>query len=218
MKKPNLLIAFATLLAILAVGGCAGTYDPGQPAGYAPAAYGTDESDFYSALAPYGDWIRSNRYGLVEPVRQAGRLAPLHRRRMGLDRLRLGLGCERGLGLGHLSIRPLVRRSVRRMVLGAGREWAPAWVAWREGGGWVGWAPLPPELAWGNGGWQGNNDWDRLPGVEHYWWSFCRDRDLPGPGIIRRLAPRHRAVVLIGETRNVTDYTMCQLALRQSQP
>lgn len=24
-------------------------------------------------------------------------------------------------------------------------EWAPAWVSWREGGGYVGWAPLPPE-------------------------------------------------------------------------
>jgi hypothetical protein len=24
-------------------------------------------------------------------------------------------------------------------------QWAPAWVAWREGGGYTGWAPLPPE-------------------------------------------------------------------------
>jgi hypothetical protein len=26
-----------------------------------------------------------------------------------------------------------------------GDTWAPAWVDWREGGGYVGWAPLPPE-------------------------------------------------------------------------
>ncbi len=25
-----------------------------------------------------------------------------------------------------------------------GTEWAPAWVSWRSGGGYVGWAPLPP--------------------------------------------------------------------------
>src|SRR5262249_49228579 len=24
-------------------------------------------------------------------------------------------------------------------------QWAPAWVTWREGGGYIGWAPLPPE-------------------------------------------------------------------------
>src|SRR5205814_6988424 len=25
-----------------------------------------------------------------------------------------------------------------------GTEWAPAWVSWRLGGGYIGWAPLPP--------------------------------------------------------------------------
>jgi len=28
-------------------------------------------------------------------------------------------------------------------------EWAPSWVAWREGGGYIGWAPLPPRCRWG---------------------------------------------------------------------
>jgi hypothetical protein len=30
-----------------------------------------------------------------------------------------------------------------------GIEWAPAWVSWRTGGGYVGWAPLPPRRAFG---------------------------------------------------------------------
>jgi hypothetical protein len=29
-----------------------------------------------------------------------------------------------------------------------GTEWAPAWVAWRYGDDWVGWAPLPPTANW----------------------------------------------------------------------
>ncbi len=29
-----------------------------------------------------------------------------------------------------------------------GTTWAPAWVAWRDGGGYCGWAPLPPEAAY----------------------------------------------------------------------
>jgi hypothetical protein len=28
-------------------------------------------------------------------------------------------------------------------------EWAPSWVSWREGGGYVGWAPLPPGSSFG---------------------------------------------------------------------
>ncbi len=31
-------------------------------------------------------------------------------------------------------------------------QWAPAWVAWREGGGYTGWAPLPPEARIGDHG------------------------------------------------------------------
>ena len=33
-----------------------------------------------------------------------------------------------------------------------GNEWAPAWVAWRNDGGYVGWAALPPQAVWNNGG------------------------------------------------------------------
>ncbi len=29
-----------------------------------------------------------------------------------------------------------------------GTDWAPAWVSWQEGGGYVGWAPLPPAVGW----------------------------------------------------------------------
>jgi hypothetical protein len=32
-----------------------------------------------------------------------------------------------------------------------GVEWGPAWVAWRVGGGYVGWAPLPPRVEFGRG-------------------------------------------------------------------
>ena len=32
-----------------------------------------------------------------------------------------------------------------------GRTWAPAWVAWRDGDDWVGWAALPPEASWDDG-------------------------------------------------------------------
>ena len=31
-------------------------------------------------------------------------------------------------------------------------EWGPSWVCWREGGGYVGWAPLPPGATFGVGG------------------------------------------------------------------
>lgn len=35
-------------------------------------------------------------------------------------------------------------------------EWAPAWVAWRDGDDYAGWAPLPPQAGYGSG----YQDWD----------------------------------------------------------
>jgi hypothetical protein len=37
-----------------------------------------------------------------------------------------------------------IRLRDRGWVWAPGREWGPAWVSWREGGDYVGWAPLPP--------------------------------------------------------------------------
>jgi len=37
-----------------------------------------------------------------------------------------------------------VRLKGRGWVWAPGREWGPAWVSWRTGGDYVGWAPLPP--------------------------------------------------------------------------
>src|SRR5580692_1738503 len=28
-----------------------------------------------------------------------------------------------------------------------GTDWGPSWVSWQEGGGYIGWAPLPPQVA-----------------------------------------------------------------------
>ena len=32
-----------------------------------------------------------------------------------------------------------------------GHVWAPAWVVWRHGHGYVGWAPMPPQAGWHDG-------------------------------------------------------------------
>ena len=48
------------------------------------------------------------------------------------------------MGLGDVSLRPLGLDCAVRLDLGAANAVAPAWVSWREGAGYVGWAPLPP--------------------------------------------------------------------------
>lgn len=117
-------------------------YDYGQP--------GYDEpydGDFYDDLAPHGQWVQTPEYGRVwipnvgpdfQPYASNGHWvvteygntwvsdytwgwAPFHYGRWYQDRYR---------GWAWIP----------------GRDWGPAWVSWRSGGGYYGWAPLGPGI------------------------------------------------------------------------
>ena len=81
-----------------------------------------------------------------------------------------------------------------------GRVWAPAWVAWRVGGGYVGWAPLPPAAC--------RRDVPvaiavvlRIPTP---YFCFVGERDFGDEHIGRRMRPIHQNVTIIVQTRNST--------------
>src|SRR6266545_749266 len=138
--------------------------------------------DFYPALEPYGQWVRSPDYGLIwVPYRRvvgpdfvpyssggaweftdAGWMfvsdwnwgwAPFHYGRWYLDP-RFG------------------------WVWVPGSVWAPAWVDWRFGGGYIGWAPLPPRH-------------------HRTVWVFTRARDIHRPHIHRYVVRRDPRVYRI---------------------
>jgi hypothetical protein len=87
-----------------------------------------------------------------------------------------------------------------------GTVWAPAWVAWRSGHGWVGWAPLPPQAHWrvGFGLELSDGDLDALIVINA--WSFVGERDFLHPRVRDRLAPLPRNAWLTRETRDATRY------------
>lgn len=73
-----------------------------------------------------------------------------------------------------------------------GDEWAPAWVNWRFGDGYVGWAPLPPDDA----------------DVEVYesepaYWVFVPGRYMTQPRLFSYYVPRERRAFFLQRTRIV---------------
>lgn len=81
-----------------------------------------------------------------------------------------------------------------------GRTWAPAWVAWRYGNGYVGWAPLPPAACRAD-----------VPVAEvvvmrippsHY--CFVEQRWMMEHHVGRHMAPPRQNVVIINYTQNIT--------------
>ncbi len=75
--------------------------------------------------------------------------------------------------------------------------WGPAWVAWRSGGGYYGWAPLMPgfgiHLTFGY--------YNRIP---HHYWNFVPYRYVTYRHVYRHCVPRPRVVNIINHTTIIT--------------
>lgn len=85
-------------------------------------------------------------------------------------------------------------------------EWGPAWVAWREGDGHVGWAPLPPQVEWQVGVGLGSSGFDINVQIHPRCWTFVQERYVLEPHLhVHRIAPARR-VMLLRKTKDTTHY------------
>ena len=89
-----------------------------------------------------------------------------------------------------------------------GREWGPAWVSWRTGGDYVGWAPLPPRRA--------GESWDESPitarvdidfDIGPAYYNFIDIRYIGEPVLRERIFASDQNVTYISKTVNVTNIT-----------
>ena len=205
MRHP--LRALALLLGLAAaLAGCAATnYE--QPNDSVP--YDDSEADygyFYDALSPYGAWYQVEPYGWVwTPYDVPAGWRPY------TD----GQWVSTPYGWTWLSDDPWgwavyhygrwTWDSYYGWLWVPGDVWAPAWVAWRYGEGWIGWAPLPPQVGWtGDGLDYGSYNIDQ--DISRYRWSFCNEQDFTNTRIRTVVVPRSRNVTLLKSTKDVTRY------------
>lgn len=111
-----------------------------------------DESDFYEPLAPYGRWVMYPSYGRVwvphTHVVGAGYRPYTHGHWENTEWGWTWVDHHPfGWATGHYG--RWFYDSSYGWVWVPGRTWAPAWVTWRSGGSYVGWAPMPPGAAFG---------------------------------------------------------------------
>jgi hypothetical protein len=96
-----------------------------------------------------------------------------------------------------------------------GYRWAPAWVSWRYGGGYAGWAPLPPETLVGaeyaeSGvqvgiGFHFGGDVDVNFNIGPGCYNFVRVGDLGDPNYRGHFVDRSNNYVVINKTTNITN-------------
>ena len=92
---------------------------------------------------------------------------------------------------------------------GSDLEWGPAWVSWRTGGDYVGWAPLPPRgpgIVYAGGPIGGRVDIEFDIGPAYY--NFIDARFIGEPVLRDRIFPYSQNVTYIDHTVNVTNITV----------
>ena len=88
-----------------------------------------------------------------------------------------------------------------------GREWGPAWVSWRYGDEYVGWAPLPPAARWRSE--TGISTWvDVSAGIGPGHYQFCAVRDFGTPLLSRVIVSSANNSLFVQITQNVTNITI----------
>jgi hypothetical protein len=117
---------------------------------------------FYNDLSPYGDWTNYENYGYVWIPNQPN-FRPYYTNGQWIY-TNYGWTWASNYNWGWAPFhygRWIQDRSYGWMWI-PGTEWAPAWVSWRSGGDYYGWAPLGPGMNAGN--YNGSyNDWTFVP-------------------------------------------------------
>lgn len=166
-------------------------------------AMSVDVNVFHDALAPHGDWVQSERFGLVwTPGTVAHGWRPYTRGHWAYtDFGWTWVGDEEWSWAtdhyGRWSFDPS-----HGWVWVPGAQWGPAWVAWRYGNGYVGWAPLTPEV----GTDMARVNFDAV--IDPFSFTFVNEHFLVAANLGPHIVPVARNVTYVQVTNNITNYTI----------
>lgn len=197
MKHPLSALLAATV--VLAALGCA-TYavPPASPPGDARVSV---DIAFYDALAPFGEWVWVEAYGWL----WVPRVVPVawHPYTYGYwvyTTYGWTWVSDWEWGWAPFHYGRWLRHAHHGWAWVPGYVWAPAWVSWRFGDGWVGWAPLPPDARWSSGGLA----YERELAAD--WWVFVSGGDFQSRSLRDHVSYGVREPGLVERTRPITRY------------
>jgi len=166
-----------------------------------------DVGFFYDELSPYGDWVLTRAYGWAwfpRDVRPYWR-PYLEGRWVNTDYGWTWASYEPfGWATYHYGRWAWDNRFGWLWV--PGTIWGPAWVSWQYGGGYVGWAPLPPAVGFRIGFGFRFGNFDFRIGIQPDAYTFVPERAFLETRLSSYRIPTARNLTLFRSTRNVTDY------------
>ena len=193
----------AFLVAFLVLGGFAGT---------APTAaaqnVSVDFQFFYSNLAPYGQWVNRISFGWVwVPNGVPVNWRPYtHGHWIYTDDYGWYWVSDWQWGWVTFHYGRWAYDDDYGWVWVPDTVWGPAWVDWRYGDGWIGWAPLPPVALWQPGIGFSITIVDIERHIHPTSWVFVQERNFRHEHMNRYVELPARNVTIFQRTRNVTRY------------
>lgn len=159
-------------------------------------AQGDDVSlqSFYDELSPYGTWIQDPQYGYVwRPDVEQGDFRPYYTNgRWAMTEYGNTWVSNYDWGWAPFHYGRWVYNRYNQWVWIPDTVWGPAWVSWRSGGGYYGWAPMGP----------GMNININL-NIPDLWWVFVPQRNIYYDSFPRYYSRRN--VVIINRTTIINN-------------
>ncbi len=203
MKRSAICAAFSVLLAapllMVSTVRAEAAVDIGADVSLGFRVGEADVNVFYDSLAPYGDWVDTGRYGLCWTPRLVQHdWRPYYYGHWVYTDYGWTWVSDEEWGWAPYHYGRWAFDPAYGWVWVPGSVWAPAWVAWRWGDGYAGWAPLPPEADPA----MGPADF----GIDPLSFVFVPDRYIAEPVLVERYVPPARNVTIVRVTQNVTNY------------
>lgn len=156
---------------------------------------GDGSPDFYSDLAPYGDWVQTPEYGRVWiPRAEAGFQPYASNGHWIVTDYGNTWVSDYAWGWAPFHYGRWYRDNYRGWAWVPGNDWGPAWVSWRTGGGYYGWAPLGPGINVG-----GNFN------IAPNFWTFVPQIYITSPQLYSYCVPRPRVVNIYQNTTVINN-------------
>ena len=158
---------------------------------------------FYDELSPYGEWVDYPDYGYVWVPSESTGFRPYETNGhwVWTDEYEWMWASDYDWGWAPFHYGRWFDDPSYGWMWVPGYEWSPAWVAWRDGGDYYGWAPLRPGINISIGFSMGSYN----PPVDY--WSFAPRQYISSPRIYDYCLDRSRNVTIINNTTIINNYS-----------
>ena len=175
---------------------------------------GASFQTFYDQLGDQGTWVQTDDYGYVfQPAVTDPQWAPYTDGHWVYTDAGWTWASDEPWGWATYHYGRWANMDGYGWVWVPGYRWAPAWVSWRYGGGYAGWAPLPPETFvgaeyGGSRGWASfhfGSDVDVSFGIGAGFYNFVNVGDMGERNYRGHYLDRSRNYAVINNTTNITN-------------